>query len=322
MGLLFIGGAGGRRRGGDQDITELLPVELSPLSFIEEETLLRIGTQGENHPVVRLPMGAEGGDPWRQLPPLLGVYLVSSLHEGARVLVEDQQGNPLIVTGGYGRGKVVAALAHSFWRLDLVSSGVGGKPQTIRQFWRDAVRWLATSAPVGRVRASTEQHVYQAGLPVVFAVQVFDELLRPQEGATLRLWVNDNEVFQLQDRGGGYYRGVYSGLGPGEYIYKVVAELNEEQIGQDEGRFIVEKHSIEWSDMRGNRMLLGELAQASGGATFALEAWPELLNKWSLRQRLVEEILELRLWGRVWPLVLLVLLLAAEWILRKRCGMI
>jgi hypothetical protein len=295
---------------------------LSPLSFIEEETLLRIGTQGENHPVVRLPMGAEGGDPWRQLPPLLGVYLVSSLHEGARVLVEDQQGNPLIVTGGYGRGKVVAALAHSFWRLDLVSSGVGGKPQTIRQFWRDAVRWLATSAPVGRVRASTEQHVYQAGLPVVFAVQVFDELLRPQEGATLRLWVNDNEVFQLQDRGGGYYRGVYSGLGPGEYIYKVVAELNEEQIGQDEGRFIVEKHSIEWSDMRGNRMLLGELAQASGGATFALEAWPELLNKWSLRQRLVEEILELRLWGRVWPLVLLVLLLAAEWILRKRCGMI
>ena len=67
---------------------------------------------------------------------------------------------------------------------------------------------------------------------------------------------------------------------------------------------------------------MNEMARVSGGALFALADWQQLLAEWNMRQKLVEEVLELRLWGRDWPLLLAVLLLAAEWFLRKRLGMI
>ncbi len=324
MGLFFIGsseGVGGWRD--EYAINKLLPVELLPSAFIKKEMTLNIGAEGENHPIVRLSLSdKEGGDPWRQLPPLAGLFEVASKREGARVLLENQDGDPIVVSGTFGRGKTVVALSHSFWRLDLVNSGVMGTPQTIREFWRNTVRWLATSAPVGRVRASTERHIYRAGAPVVFAGQVFDELLRPQEGCSVRVLLANGETIQLQDQGGGSYRGMYDRLAPGEYMFTVVAEYDGEQIGREEGRFIVETHSVEWSDLRANRILLGDIARVSGGISLDIEDASSLWDQWSLKQKIIEDKREFRLWGGSWPLVLLTLFLAIEWVLRKRLGMV
>jgi hypothetical protein len=323
MGLLFIGAPRGAELWRDDyAIGNLLPVGFSPSPFISREMVLRVGAEGENHPVVRLNPDNEGGDPWKELPPLAGVFEIVNKREGARVLIESEDGEPVIVSGVYGRGKTIVALSHSFWRLDLVNSGVMGTPQTIREFWRNAGRWLATSAPVGRVRVSTERHIYRAGTPVVFAGQVFDELLRPQEGCSVSVLLADSETVQLQDQGGGYYRGVYDGLAPGEYEFAVVAQYNGEQIGREEGRFIVETHSIEWSDVRANRVLLSDIARVSGGISLDIEEAPSLLREWSLKQKLIEDVREFRLWGSSWPLVLLTFLLALEWVLRKRLGMV
>jgi hypothetical protein len=324
MGLIFIGGSEETsvwRE--DYVINKLLPVELTPSAFLEKEMTLRMSAEGENHPMVRLNINnREGGDPWKQLPPLPGVYEVIKKREGARVLLENQDGKPVIVSGTFGRGKKVVALSHSFWRLDLVNSGVMGSPQTIREFWRNTVRWLATSAPAGRVRASTERHIYRAGAPVIFTGQVFDELLRPQDGCSVRVLLANGEIIQLQDQGGGYYRGVQDRLAPGEYEFTVVAEYDGEQIGREEGRFIVETHSIEWSDLRANRTLLGDIARVSGGLSLDINESSSLLSQWSLKQKIIQEKREFRLWGDRWPLVLLVLFLALEWVLRKRLGMV
>ena len=51
---------------------------------------------------------------------------------GAMVLLEAADGDgaegaPLVVAGTHGRGKVMAALSASWWRLDLLTSGVGGR---------------------------------------------------------------------------------------------------------------------------------------------------------------------------------------------------
>lgn len=324
MGLIFIkdaAGAGVWNEG--YFINELLPVELAPSDFIKKETTLRMSAEGQNHPMVRLNLAArEGGDPWKQLPPLTGLFEVAKKRDGARVLIESEDGKPVIVSGAFGRGKTVVALSHSFWRLDLVNSGVMGSPQTIREFWRNTVRWLATSVPTGRVRASTERHIYRAGAPVVFTSQVFDELLRPQEGCSVKVLLAGGETIQLQDQGSGFYRGVYDRLAPGEYGFTVVAEYDGEQIGSEEGDFIVETHSIEWSDLRANRVLLGDMARVSGGLSLDIENSSSLLNQWSLKQKIVEDKRQFRLWGGRWPLVLLVVLLAIEWVLRKRLGMV
>jgi len=218
---------------------------------------------------------------------------------------------------------VIAALSAFFWRLDLLSSGVSGRPQTVRQFWRNAVKWLAIRTPVGRVRASTERQIYRSGEQITFAAQVFDELLRPQDGVAVQIALEQKATeFKLTEQGGGYYRGRWGGLESGDYAYTARAYIGGSLIGEDRGRFIVEPHSIESVDVRANTALLGEMARVSGGRLRSVEEWREMLDLLPLQKRLVERKEVTPLWGRIWPLVLLILLLTGEWIARKRYGMI
>ena len=321
-GLLVVGGPKmGRAWRPDSPLAALMPLQMAgPVPFVPGEVLLRLSTGGRHHPVVRQPAGAD--DPWSRLPPLPGYFRTAQQRPGTTVLVESIGGEPVIAAGAYGEGKVIAALSASFWRLDLMSSGVDGRPQTIRTFWLDATKWLALDAPSGRVRASTERPVYRAGEEVVFAVQVFDELLKPQPGARVQVALAGREAFDLQPRGAGHYRGVASGLASGTYEYEVRAAVDRTAVGVATGRFVVEEYSIELGDLRADPLLLGELARASGGRAYPLADWEDMLEQLAPRKRWVEQAEVLPLWGPLWPALLAVALLAAEWFGRKRSGMI
>ena len=319
-GLLVVGGPKMARawRPGSP-LAALMPLQVGgPVPFVPGEVLLRLSPVGRRHPVVRQPAGAD--DLWSRLPPLPGYFRTAQQRPGTTVLVESVNGEPIIAAGAYGAGKVIVALAASFWRLDLMSSGVDGRPQTIRTFWRDAAKWLALDDPSGRIRASTERPVYRAGEDVVFAVQVFDELLKPQPGATVRVALSGREEFDLQSQGAGHYRGVASGLAPGTYEYEVRAAVDQAAVGM--GRFVVEEYSIELGDLRADPLLLGELARASGGRAYPLADWEDMLEQLAPRKRWVEKAEVLPLWGPLWPALLAIVLLAAEWFERKRSGMI
>ena len=321
-GLLVVGGPKMARAWRPASpLAALMPLQVAgPVPFVPDEVLLRLSAGGRRHPIVRQPAGAD--DPWPRLPPLPGYFRTAQQRPGTTVLVESLGGEPVIAAGTYGEGKVIAALSASFWRLDLMSSGVDGRPQTIRTFWRDATQWLALDAPGGRVRASTERPVYRAGEEVVFAVQVFDELLKPQSGATVQVALAGREAFDLQSQGAGYYRGVASGLAPGTYEYEVRAAVDQAAVGAVTGRFVVEEYSIELGDLRADPLLLGGLARASGGRAYPLEDWEDMLEQLAPRKRWVEKAEVLPLWGPLWPALLAIALLAAEWFGRKRSGMI
>lgn len=321
-GLLIVGGPKmARAWRADSPLAALMPLQIAgPMPFVPSEVLLRLSAGGRQHPVVRPP--ADAGDPWPRLPPLPGYFRTAQQRPGTTVLVESIGGEPVFAAGAYGAGKVIAALSTSFWRLDLMSSGVDGRPQTIRTFWRDATKWLALDASSGRVRAATERPVYRAGEEVVFAVQVFDELLKPQSAATVRVALAGREAFDLQSQGAGHYRGVASGVAPGTYEYEVRAAVDQTAVGAATGRFVVEEYSVELGDLRPDPLLLGELARASGGRAYPLAAWPDMLEQLAPRKRWVEKAEVLPLWGPLWPALVAVFLLAAEWLGRKRSGMI
>ena len=321
-GLLVVGGPKMVRAWRpDSPLAALMPLQMAgPAPFVSGEVLLRLSAGGRRHPVVRQPAGAD--DPWSRLPPLPGYFRTAQQRPGTTVLVEGVGGEPVIAAGAYGEGKVIAALSASFWRLDLMSSGVDGRPQTIRTFWRDATKWLALDAPSGRVRTSTERPVYRAGEEVVFAVQVFDELLKPQSGARVQVALAGREGFDLQPQGAGHYRGVASGLSSGTYEYEVRAAVGQAAVGAVTGRFVVEEYSIELGDLRADPLLLGELARVSGGRAYPLADWEDMLEQLAPRKRWVEKAEVLPLWGPLWPALLAIALLAAEWLGRKRSGMI
>ena len=321
-GLLVVGGAKmARAWRPDSPLAALMPLQLAgPRPFVPGEVSLRLSAAGWRHPVVRPPAGA--ADPWLGLPPLPGLFRTAQQRPGTTVLVESVGGAPVMAAGAHGAGKVIAALSASFWRLDLMSSGVDGQPQTIRQFWRNAARWLALDAPAGRVRASTERPLYRAGEDVVFAVQVFDELLRPQPGAAVQIALAGRDAFDLQSQGAGHYRGVASGLAPGAYEYEARAVVERIAVGAATGRFVVEEYSLELGDLRADPLLLSALAHASGGRAYPLADWEAMLEQLAPRKRWVERAEVWSLWGPLWPALVAIALLAAEWLGRQRSGMI
>jgi hypothetical protein len=67
---------------------------------------------------------------------------------------------------------------------------------------------------------------------------------------------------------------------------------------------------------------LNQLARASGGGADLLFGWEEVLKGLSPRKKLVEKAQTQALWGPIWPGLLAIVLLAMEWFLRKRSGMV
>ena len=336
-GLLFVGGARSLDDWTPQGpLAGILPFSASKGSKLTVDAVaLRIAQTGVGHPLMRTestPTAFDRGsvgreeDPWSRLPPVTGYLPGVRMRSGAIELIEGLgPKGPVPVIMGSGpavNARVVAALSSQFWRLDLLSSGAGESPHTIRRFWHNAVRWLAIDQPSGRVRASTDRRVYRGGEPVTFLVQVFDELMKPHTEALVSIQLDGNRI-DLEPGDPGQYRGSRSGLDPGEYTYSAQAQSSTgKQLGESPGQFVVEEYSLESSDMRATPQLLEQIAAATGGSFQHADSWPTLIDEMDIHTRLQRQERTMELWGRDWYILTLVLLLCAEWALRKRQGML
>ncbi|MFH1568837.1 MAG: hypothetical protein ABIL09_12640 [Gemmatimonadota bacterium] len=331
-GLLLVAGPRTLRHwNSTSPMAEVLPVDLEAGEPVPGASAVVPSPSGRDHPILRSPASASaddtGGaaDPWAGLPPVAAWPAGARAHAGATVLLEsaDGGGRPAAVLGRSGSGRVLVTAAVGLWRLDLMSSGAGESPQVIRRFWQSAVKWLALKSPAGRVRAAPERPVYRAGEEVALVAEVFDELARPQAAARVEASLDGGaRRAALESLGSGRYRVSLRGLPAGEHAFEVQAAGGGAPIGSDTGSFIVEAYSLESVDVRARPDLLVEMARVSGGEARRLEDWPALADRLAVTPRLVEEEHRWSLWGHGWLFFAVAGLLSAEWLLRKRHGLL
>jgi hypothetical protein len=149
-GILFTGGyhsfdAGGYGR--SQILEPLFPIQLSrrsqsfgaPLdpSFHLQGEFPLVPTRP--NPITDLAPEPENSRIWRSLRPMEGLNRFGQLKTGPgiQILLQTPQGDPALVTGQYGRGRVLAFAANSTWRWWLA-----GQQKVSQQFWRQALLWL------------------------------------------------------------------------------------------------------------------------------------------------------------------------------------
>ena len=287
---------------------------------------------GRSHPVLLVGPGAAAAEnrpgtrglsaaAWTRLPPISGVLPGLQPKPGSEVLLESG-GVPVVAWGMHAGGRVIAAVGTGFWRLDFAAAGAGETPESIRELWRNAVKWLAEARRGGRVRAAPERPVYRSGEEVAVYVAVFDELMRPLPGAEVTAVVAGGSPKVLQPQGDGRHRGVWTGLEVGAHTVAVEARWNGAEVGRDSVEFVVDAYSLESSDVRPDHRLLRRVAAASGGEFVEAEDWNAALQRLETPPRLTSETTRFEPWGRSWVLAVLVAALAAEWVLRKRGGML
>ena len=337
-GLLFVGGK--RSFGGlvpDGPLSGILPFKVKGSGNMTAEAVaLKLAPTALEHPIMRterITASHAGGsvdpgkeDAWARLPPVTGFLPGLTLPSGAVELVHGVVSSgtvPVIVTSGPAVStKAVATLSSQFWRLDLLSSGAGESPHTIRRFWQNALRWSAIEQPSGRVRASTDRKVYRGGEPVDFVVQVFDELAKPHADAIVSIELTGTRL-AMKQTDPGLYQGSMSGLSAGEYSYTAHAHLSGGgRLGESSGQFVVQEYSLEAADMRATPRLLQQIAESTGGSFQVPGSWKALLDKLNMPTRLQREERTMELWGHDWYILLLISLLCVEWVLRKRQGML
>ncbi|RMF97518.1 MAG: hypothetical protein D6741_10020 [Planctomycetota bacterium] len=199
-----------------------------------------------------------------------------------------------------------------------------------KRFWRQAVLWLAQmdESQTNEVWVRIERRRVPMGESVPFEVGANDPMGNPIDTARFEVELvhpdgtaEPVDVQRVVDTWQGTIRQTDV---PGDYTVRVRAIQDGQSFGQDQGRFIVLKQDLELDRPAADPLLLEELAELSGGEVVPPEELGDLFKRLLDSAEELEVPLETRkpLWDTWWMLILFAATMTAEWILRKRWGLV
>ncbi len=330
--LLFIGGK-------SIDVSKL-PAMAPSLPVIQEGTTL--GEQEvefvPDPSRLESPLLALGPDTrrevWSNLPPVFASRATYRLREGSVGLGSPRIGNvllpqPFMAVRDIAGTRSLSIMGYGLWRWRLMAQGNSDTAPLFASFLASAVRWL-TSRDEGRnVRVLPVRDQFSRGEPVVFSGQVYNEESQPVDDAQVSVEISGGGTSihtELHPLGNGRYEGSVEGLPGGEFTFRAAASKGGHDTGHDAGSFLVGGLNLEYLDTRMNAEVLRQIAYRTGGGYIPARDAAELrgmlrsLSSLAPREEQKTEALELHRWP--YMLALVIALFSAEWIIRKRSGMI
>ena len=246
----------------------------------------------------------------------------------SKIRINNQpRNNALIVSRNLGSKRSVGVIAKDIWRWKLQTAN---KNLTLfDNFIISSSRWLNAPDDQKKVKIKTSKKFYSSGEVVEFSAQVYDESFNPVNDAEVKININSKDSkdeINLNSIGGGLYEGSISFSKNGDYLFKGIASINGKSLGEDKGSFNIGDVDIEMVDTRMNYEFLSLLAAQTKGQYFSPDKFSELIaklneiNRNSSKEKIITS--EIRLWSDEWLLVIVILLFAIEWFLRKRSGML
>ncbi|MGM0486709.1 MAG: glutamine amidotransferase [Planctomycetota bacterium] len=345
-GLIALGGYHAFGPGGYRNtpLRDVLPIEMDRLARqdFDRPDVERWHVPGplamlpaRSHPVTTLAPAAENEKKWRELRPLKGANRWDGVKSvpGVRILAESPDGVPLLVSGEYGSGRVLAFAGDSTWQWWRQ-----GLSATHRRFWRQVVLWLAQRDNLTRndVWIDMPRRRLPTGGQVSFTTGARTAMGDPIASARLEATLihpdEQSSPLPLANKGEEHAGTVDELTEPGNYQIKAVATDDEGQrLGSCVTNFKVMDQDVELSNPAADpdhMARLANLTRESGGRVVAPEELPDVLE--TIRNnppKPAEEVLaRWQLADTPWDawLVLggLTALLTLEWFLRKRWALV
>ena len=354
-GLMMIGGPHSFGPGNyrDSSLSDVLPITIGPLEKEDfggpprRDVHLRNSDDDPNdlrmipvrpHPVTTIATPSQNAAVWKRLPELDWANRFAGVKDtpGTQVLLETAGKNPILVSGEYGRGRVLAFAGDSTWKW-LSRPGASNFEREHKRFWRQAILWLARREELQKndVWIQLDQRRFFPTSPISFsggakdsAGEIIEDavfqanLIAPDDStSTISLSLDNREV-----------EGTVTGLEqPGTYQIQLIAMRQNQKLGETKAAFQILDRDIELSNPAADPAQLARLARmtsAAGGRLVAPEQLPGLLNEIHENPQATEIRAQARwqladtLWD-AWLFFLgVVALLSFEWGLRKKWGLV
>lgn len=309
---------------------DLAPAEGAGEVAAEKPVRLELTAAGRSSAMLRLAdVESENLERWRNLPPIYWAARVSRAKPAAEVLLVDsdpvketRHGKmPVMALQRYGSGQVLFIGTDNTWRW---RKNVGQAYYVI--LWGQTIQRMALPRLLGgskRTQLSTDHQNVLTGDRVTVYGRLFSAGFEPMTDPQVRAAYSlrepppgaasvETEVIlrALPDQPG-VYRGEFVAPAPGAYQFFV---LHDRDTPLD---FTVNEPRFELGDTAMNESLLREMAVSSGGAFFREEDLKDLPQKIGLKTERVRAPMEAEIWSSWSYFLALLLVVTAEWILRK-----
>ena len=330
-GLIFVDGQRGTlKQLSDENLGSLLPVEWSIAPIAARPSSLQLTETGAATSALRLVADdAPNRRFWTKLPAPHSLIAVEAL-PGSEVLVEadvNGQPHPAIVWHRFGAGKVLYLSFDETWRWRYKAADTWHQ-----RIWNQLAKFVMPrpfAVSDEFVSIDTGAISYAAGDSVDIRVQLLGLDGKPSNSATADalVWKGEEVVgtvgLTADPDVPGLYHGRSASLPEGDYEVSVQAAGYSTAALKARSEFVVSPpESRELAQTAANVELLEQMADASRGVYLREEQigkLPELLDPLS-SGRVVES--SMVIWQSYWWFAAMILLLAVEWILRKRAGLL
>jgi hypothetical protein len=339
-GLIMLGGfhSFGAGRYSETPLADVLPVMMDRLdrqNFGEEirpdlhwpgPLQMRPTPLGLRHFALMLAGGTEENAAlWAKLPPLEGANQFLRLAAGAMVLADAGPERPLLVAHDFGAGRVMAFGGDTTWHWWM-----DGFESAHKRFWRQVVLWLARKDQTqeGSVWVKLEKRRFAPAERVAFTVgaQSPSGELLPDARYKAEVVLPDGTrspvvLIHQGEQLAGSFRQTQAA---GDYAIELAATDKNQFLGSTRARFTVFPQDLELDNASADSSAMESLAAMTGGQSLAPEQLSELIGRLGQQTQQLEIQQETKktFWDK-WPFFLtLVGLLAMEWYLRKRWGLV
>ena len=338
--LLALGGRSALGEGGyaGTPTAEVLPVVLPPAGQDTGAAPLVLSVHptpsGLGHAALQLrETDAANSARWDSLPPLTSVNRLGSLRPGATVLLAGRpsgknstgQDVPVLAFQRYGRGAgVVLGVQDTWlWRMD---ASIPAEDATYSTLWRQLLRWAVEGVP-DQVEIAAVPARVGPGEPVVLRAHVMDSTFLDVNGASVTAHVSTPsgrqvEVFMDRSlREDGTYTGRFIAEEAGVYRLSAESRRGRDTTRSAGGALLADDQGADVEQAELRTPLLRRIAKETGGRYYPLSESGRLSDDAIFTEAGVTVRDARDLWDMPVIFLVLVCLMGAEWIYRRRRGL-
>ena len=233
----------------------------------------------------------------------------------------DGQKAPVLVVGRYGAGRTLFSAIDDTWRWRYYTG-----ESVFNTYWVQQLRYLARGKKIGGRDHDlfVDRPTYDLGDEIRVTYRVYNptflQQLPPEIPVQLKRddgTVIAEQKLQRQESQPDLYAGSFVANQQGGFTAHLASAA-----GERDRRFVVLQPQLEMEDVSVNQPLLSRLAAETRGQVLTVSDAPAQLAAIPSLERLTPNPTSNPLWNGWAPLVLFVLLITAEWVLRKVFGML